>query len=163
MLPERKQISHILEFRLVDKAVMNRSVITNLNAFSGLTDRCRNKLCFLRELFVCEVGMRVFDTGSYPKGILPRTLFTHLKHKPAHSSCQRFTNPTKSIGDYNIPAFSLAFLTRSILSMYEMQAYTEFVHCEICSNRREGIIEPVAFYHADVPLSRNGVFKRERI
>jgi hypothetical protein len=109
-----------------------------------------------------EVGMRVFDTGSYPKGIFATdTPNPSLKHKPAHSSCQRFTNPTKSIADYNIPPFSLAFLTRSIIWMHEMQVYTEFMHCEVCSNRREGTIEPLAFRHADVPLSRNRVFKRE--
>jgi hypothetical protein len=95
--------------------MMNRSVIINFDALSELSDRWRNKLCLFRELIVCEVGMRVFDTGSYPKGIFPRTLLIHLKHKPAHSSCQRVTNPTKSTGVYNIPVFSLAFLARSII------------------------------------------------
>ena len=86
-------------------------VITGFNIFSSSEwSMLEEALCFdeARRRRSTKFSVHVFGTSCL-QGIFSQPFLIHLKYKPAHFSCLRFTNPTKSIQDY-ISVYSLAFL-----------------------------------------------------
>jgi hypothetical protein len=115
----------------------------------------------MRTVFVCEVGMRVFYTGAYRKGFIPRKLLIHLKHS---SSSVLSALPTQR-NQYEITAFLYL-----VPNSWE-GAYFECSKCKsvrslcltICvvTGGKELLHLPSAI--ADMALLRNKEFVREGI